>query len=179
MSCYDAIVEDVGPKGLKKLGLSYRRLQDVAPSLVLVSLSPFGLSGPNRSWRASELCVQAAGGVMHAAGYDGEAPRKLPGETATMIAGVHGATAAISAVFGVQSGIESGVHIDISAQDTLMQHWTRHVADYAYSGMKLKRQPRSPEGIHSHHTAAREGRLAVPSGAAPTLAGRCRVPRLS
>ena len=33
-----------------------------------------------------------------------------------------------------------------------MQHWTRHVADYAYSGMHLRRQPETPRGIHFRHT---------------------------
>ena len=34
-----------------------------------------------------------------------------------------------------------------------MQHWTRHVADYAYSGTPMGRQPREPRGIPARHTA--------------------------
>ena len=47
----------------------------------------------------------------------------------------------------------TGVHIDISAQDTFMQHWIRHVTEYAYSGTAMARAPRNPQGLHYRHTA--------------------------
>ncbi len=155
---YDAIVEDVGSSGLKKLGLSYRKLQHQYPDLVIISLSAFGRSGPYKDWQATDLTVQAAGGVMHVAGYDDEPPRKLPGDSAAMIAGLHGATAVSAAVCGVKTGAETGAHIDISAQDTFMQHWTRHVSMYAYTGALMKRANRETKGIGGRHTVmARDG----------------------
>lgn len=155
---YDAIVEDVGPEGLKQLGWSYRALRDSHKNLVIVSLSPYGLSGPYKDWKATELTVQAAGGVMHSSGYDGEAPLKLPGDSAALISGLHGATAVVSAVYGIEQGTECGVHIDISAQDTFMHHWTRHISQYAYSGTLMRRGKRDAEGIHACHTAmAKDG----------------------
>lgn len=155
---YDAIVEDVGSSGLKKLGYSYRALKEQHADLVIVSLSAFGHSGPYKDWQATDLTVQAAGGVMHVAGYDGEAPMKLPGDAAAMIAGLHGATAVTAAVYGVKTGVETSTHIDISAQDTFMQHWTRHVSMYAYTGALMKRANREVKGIHARHTVmARDG----------------------
>lgn len=157
-TAYDAVVEDVGRGALERLGLSHRSIRRANPNLVLVSLSDFGLFGPYSDWSSTDICAQAAGGVVHVTGYSGEAPRKLPGDTAAMIAGLHGATAVASTVFGIQSSTETGVHIDISAQDTFMQHWTRHVSDYAHTGTSLPRQPRDPEGIHYRHTTrARDG----------------------
>jgi benzylsuccinate CoA-transferase BbsE subunit len=155
---YDAIVEDVGPDILDGLNLSVAEMLQNNESLIVVSLSGFGLSGPYSGWASSELTVQAAGGVVHVSGYDGEPPVKLPGNTAAMIAGIHGATAAVTGVYGVSSGTETGVHVDISAQDTLMQHWTRHISQYAYTGTTTSRGERDPEGIHFRHTAmAKDG----------------------
>jgi crotonobetainyl-CoA:carnitine CoA-transferase CaiB-like acyl-CoA transferase len=150
---YEAVIEDCGRETLEDLSLSYPNIRKLNPDVVVVSLSNFGLSGPYSKWLATDINSQAAGGIVHVSGYREGTPRKLPGDAAAMIAGVHGATAAVSTVFGIQQGAESGVHIDISAQDTLMQHWTRHVADYAYSGMPLQRQPREPRGIPYRHTA--------------------------
>lgn len=151
---YDAIIEDVGPRGLRRLGWSYRRMRAAAPLATLVSLSPFGLKGPYKHWEGSDLLAQAVGGVMHASGYAGEAPQMLPGEAAYMIAGLHGATAALSGQFSLNAEVEAGgIHIDVSAQDTFMQHWIRHVAEYAYSGAPMERQPRDPQGLHYRHTA--------------------------
>ncbi len=158
LGVYDALVEDVGANGLRELGWSYRSLKQNYPDLVIVSLSPFGLSGPYKDWEATDLIVQAAGGVMHVTGFDGEAPLKVPGEAAAMIAGIHGATALVSAVFGQDRGVEESIHIDISAQDAIMHHWTRHIAEYAYSGTSMGRPKRNAGGIHAHHTArAKDG----------------------
>ncbi len=155
---YEVVIEDIGATALQKLGLSWRQLHAAAPSLVLVSLSPFGQSGPYANWAATDINAQAAGGVVHVSGFEEETPRKLPGDLAAMICGIHGATAAFSTTFGISNGAGEGVHIDISAQDTLMHHWTRHVTDYAYSGMTTVRQARDPDGIHTRHTArARDG----------------------
>lgn len=153
LDSYDAVVEDCGHDTLAELGLDYTGMLKSNPNLVVVSMSPFGMTGPYHAYQANDINAQAAGGVLHVTGFDDEAPRKLPGDTASMIAGIHGATAAISTAFAVQQGDEQGLHIDISAQDTMMQHWTRHVSDYAYSGTLLGRQPREPRGIHNRHTA--------------------------
>ena len=160
---YDVVVEDVGARGLRRLGWSYGRLQRAHSQLTLVSLSPFGLTGAYKDWLGSDLLAQAVGGVMHVCGYEGEPPMMLPGEAAYMIAGLHGATAALSGVYAagedpLVDGQLPGIHIDISAQDTFMQHWIRHVAEYAYSGVPMGRQVRDPEGLHYRHTAqARDG----------------------
>lgn len=152
LSHYRVLVEDIGRSGLKALGWSYRSLRAAHPGLIIVSLSPFGLRGAYADWLGSDLLAQAVGGVMHTVGYQGEAPRMLPGEAAFMIAGLHGATAAVTAVFDPTSD-DAGLHIDIAAQETFMQHWTRHVSEYAYSGVLMQRSPRDPEGLHYRHTA--------------------------
>lgn len=154
VSNYDAVIEDVGARGLQRLGWSFRRLRAASSALTLVSLSPFGLRGAYKDWQGSDLLAQAVGGVMHTSGYAGEPPMMLPGEAAYMIAGLHGASAVICSGFATARGAESGgAHIDISAQDTFMQHWIRHVEEYAYSGTRMERQPRNPAGLHYRHTA--------------------------
>ncbi len=158
LAVYGALIEDVGTDGLRRMGWSYDSLKRDYPDLVIVSLSPFGLTGPYKDWQATDLIAQAAGGVMHVTGFRGEAPLKIPGDTAAMIAGIHGATAVVTAIFGLEEGVEERIHIDISTQDTLMHHWTRHIAEYAYSGTRMHRPERNAEGIHAHHTAmAKDG----------------------
>lgn len=151
---YDVVIEDIGARGLRGLGWSHRKLRAAKSSLTLVSLSPFGLTGAYKDWQGSDLLAQAVGGVMHSCGYAQEAPLMLPGEAAYMIAGLHGATAALSSYFALATEEETqGAHIDISAQDAFMQHWVRHIAEYAYSGTVMQRAPRDPQGLHYRHTA--------------------------
>jgi crotonobetainyl-CoA:carnitine CoA-transferase CaiB-like acyl-CoA transferase len=147
----DALVEDLGPGGLESLGYSVRRLRRLKTGLVFASISPFGLSGPHASWSASELVVQAMGGMVHSTGWDGEAPLKLAGSMAAFIAGLHAAIAVFAARHGTRTGRERGVRtrgvrIDISQQEAFLQHWSRHIGQWSYNGTGQRRDRRTLDG---------------------------------
>jgi CoA:oxalate CoA-transferase len=139
----DAVIEDLGPGGLDRLAFGYERLRERRPEIVVASISPFGSSGPNSDWDASELAIQASGGIVIGTGWNGEAPLKLAGYPASSIAGINAAIVTLAAVQGVENGNSGGVHIDISAQEAFMHHWTRHIAQWAYSGTDIRREPRA------------------------------------
>ncbi|HEY7268499.1 MAG TPA: CaiB/BaiF CoA-transferase family protein, partial [Dehalococcoidia bacterium] len=138
----DGLVEDLGPGQLQARGLSYQNLRRVRPVLIAVSVSPFGQTGPRAGWQASDLVVQAMGGVVHNTGWDDSAPLKLAGNAAALVAGINAATALLAAVSGVETGAEPGVHIDVSMQETFAHHWTRHIAQWCYAGTNTKRERR-------------------------------------
>ena len=70
----DVVVEDGGPDRFEALGLGPDALADVNPGLVWVSITPFGLSGPKRAWRGSDLVAWAASGVLYTTGFPDRAP---------------------------------------------------------------------------------------------------------
>jgi crotonobetainyl-CoA:carnitine CoA-transferase CaiB-like acyl-CoA transferase len=142
----DGVIEDLGPGGLEARTLSPKTLRARHPNVVVVRISPFGQSGPHADWQASELVVQAMGGILQATGWDGEPPMNLAGPMAAFIAGLHAAIAMFAAVHGVQSGSEPGVDIDISAQETFLQHWWRHIGQWSYSGAGQWRDRRTLDG---------------------------------
>jgi crotonobetainyl-CoA:carnitine CoA-transferase CaiB-like acyl-CoA transferase len=142
----DGLIEDLGPGGLEQRTLSPDSLRGRNPNLVVVRIAPFGQSGPHADWQASELVVQAMGGILQATGWDGEPPLKLAGPMAAFVAGLHAATAMYAAVYGVQSGSEPGMDIDISAQETFLQHWSRHIGQWSYSGAGQRRDRRTFDG---------------------------------
>lgn len=156
----DAVVEDLGPGGLAALRLSYRGFKKAKRDIVLTSISGFGLDGPWSDWRATEIVLQATGGVMAATGYDDTPPQKLPGRVAHHIAGLNAAIATLAAVYGVRSGLERGVQIDISAQETFAPHWARHISQYAYTGLGSRR-PARQLGLQGfpHTVMAQDGYL--------------------
>jgi formyl-CoA transferase len=136
----EAVIDDLGPGGLSNLSLSYDRLRRTNPELVVVSISPFGATGPHANWEASELVVQAMGGTVQSTGFDGEPPFKIAGYAASFIAGLNAATALHAGVFGVSTGVEAGVHIDVSAQECFFQHVARHAGQFAYNGSGARRE---------------------------------------
>ena len=83
----------------------------------MTSISPWGLSGPKRDWRAEDLTVWSAGGVCVLNGGGPEHPELPPlktfGQQAGFQGGVHGAVATMGAVFAqVRDG--EGQHVDVS-----------------------------------------------------------------
>jgi len=135
----DAVVEDFQPGAIAKLGLSFRTLRRANPNLVLASISNFGQTGPRRDWVASELVLQAMGGVVDSTGKADGPPLRLAGFQASYIAGVNAATATLAAVQGVRTGVERGVQIDIAIQETFSPHCVRHIEQFIYSGRRTVR----------------------------------------
>ena len=57
-----------GATGLETAGLEYGELSGTNPDLVVVSITPFGLSGPYRDFAATNLVVHALSGELGLAG---------------------------------------------------------------------------------------------------------------
>ena len=98
---------------LEELGVRY-------PHLVIVSLTPFGLTGPAAGWTASELVAQAMGGVVYRSGVPELPPVSAPGSFAEDVGALTGAMAAAIALFQRGPGGRGQV-IDLSAVLALAQ----------------------------------------------------------
>src|SRR5262249_40733940 len=59
----DLLVHNVAPADIERCGLDDARLRRERPSLVVTSISPFGLDGQNRDLRMHDLNLWGAGGV--------------------------------------------------------------------------------------------------------------------
>ena len=70
LSDADFLVSDYQPAKLKKLGFDFTALQDEFPRLIIVSVTPFGLTGPWANYKSSDIVALAAGGPLHQSGYD-------------------------------------------------------------------------------------------------------------
>ena len=116
------------------------------PRLVVVSITPFGLSGPRRDWRGDELTLVHAGGWGYIIPGRG-APREWPpirpfGHHALIQAGLHAAVPALAACRAARRGGD-GDHIDLSVQEAVAFLLGRHFTSYEYAGRIDHRSDRS------------------------------------
>lgn len=112
----DLIVETYAPGYLDSIDLGYERLAAQHPELVMVSITPFGQSGPYRDYAANELVAYAASGYMSLTGDPDREPHKAYGEQTAIHAGYQAALAAIAAILARDvSGC--GQRIDVSQTD--------------------------------------------------------------
>ena len=66
----DVLVCDLQPHELKRMSLSLEALSASHPKLVIAAVTPYGLTGPWKDYRACDLVALAAGGPLHMCGYD-------------------------------------------------------------------------------------------------------------
>ena len=94
----DAVIENYTASVLPKLGLDYERLRHVNPELVMVSMPPFGASGPWMNHRAYGSTVEQASGLPHLNGRAGDPPTMQHVALGDPIAGINGAAALLTAL---------------------------------------------------------------------------------
>jgi benzylsuccinate CoA-transferase BbsE subunit len=93
-------------------------LRSTQPTAVITAISPYGAGGPLAASPASDLTLQAAGGIAWMSGRPGEPPLRLPGEQSEMIASVYAATVSAIALLDAESN-GHGHLIDVSVQECI------------------------------------------------------------
>ena len=94
-----------------------RELSWAAPDAVVCAVTPFGLTGPYRSWRATHLTSCAVGGVMYAQGSPDGPPLVVPGRQLYDHAGTYVAIAVLAALRARPAA--GGQFIEISAHEVI------------------------------------------------------------
>ncbi|MBI4083497.1 MAG: CoA transferase [Candidatus Lambdaproteobacteria bacterium] len=134
----DLLIHDHRPGEMAAHGLDFARFARLNPRLVMLSISPFGQTGPHRDYLATDLTL------VHGGGWGWICPGKntpleLPplkafGPHAAVQAGLHGALAALAACRGAAAS-GRGDHIDLSAQETMAFFVGRSFPQYTYAGI--------------------------------------------
>ena len=105
---------------LNKLGLSFEILNRLNPSLILVSITPFGQTGPYARFKDSDLINMGLGGQMALCGDRDRAPLRFTAEQSYPLGGIYGALAALAAhLYREKTGL--GQHVDVSIQESIFQ----------------------------------------------------------
>jgi crotonobetainyl-CoA:carnitine CoA-transferase CaiB-like acyl-CoA transferase len=112
----DIVIEDATPGRLAQLGLDPISLRQEKPALVIVSISPFGQTGPYREYEATNIVSFALGGFMSLTGDFDRPPLLTGGSQALYFGGLHGFAAASTAYLGALLHGE-GDWLDLSLQE--------------------------------------------------------------
>ena len=112
----DILIHSLRAGQLQALELGYDALAAVRPELVMISVTPFGLTGPYRDLPATSLTVGALSGTMWFVGKPGRPPLSQGGSQPEYLAGLHCLGAALTGYYGAL--VEGrGAHYDISQQE--------------------------------------------------------------
>ncbi len=110
-----ALVTNLRPSAIRKLGLTYEALRHGNPRLVCVALTGFGLDGPHADNPAYDYVIQALTGVMALTG-DPDAPPTKAGYSA--VDNSAGLVAALGLLAKIVQG--QGGQVDVAMYDVML-----------------------------------------------------------
>ena len=113
----DVVVHNVPPADMERLGLDYDALTVDNPDLVMASISPWGLSGPWRDYKAYDINLAAAGGICEGLGEAEREPLSFGTPEVGYFAGMAAASSIVMALLARDT--HGGQHIDIAEAETM------------------------------------------------------------
>lgn len=139
-----ALLVNLKPSAIHKLGLTYDALARHNPRIVCVALTGFGLYGGDDP--AFDYVVQAATGIAALTG-DPDGPPTLPGYSSADNS--TGLTAALGLLAQIVSG--RGGQLDVCLRDVMLSQLNYHASAYLNSGVVPQRRA---GGAHSFYVPA-------------------------
>ncbi len=109
----DLAIEAHGLESDGPVQLDVEALRRDNPDLVVLSITPYGCTGPWQGRRATEFTLQAESGSIGMRGVMGREPYQAGGRVSEWGAGAFGAVAALPAVLRARAG-GGGEHVDLS-----------------------------------------------------------------
>jgi CoA:oxalate CoA-transferase len=134
----DIVVENYRPGTMEAMGLSYERLRELHPGIILVSISGFGQDGPLAGRALFDGIAQAASGLMSMTGEVDGQPTLTGAFVADYIAGYHGAIGALLAILHHRMTGE-GQRVDVASVDALFSALGTAPSAWAMLGQKMAR----------------------------------------
>ncbi len=116
----DVLIETFLPGTLAELGISPELLLSENPSLIIVSLTDFGQTGPDSSFVGTDEVVFARSGWLSVSGVIDKPPLLAPGSISYDTLGIVGAYATLLGILHRDRN-GTGQHIDVSAVEALAQ----------------------------------------------------------
>jgi crotonobetainyl-CoA:carnitine CoA-transferase CaiB-like acyl-CoA transferase len=126
---------------LERLGFSDERFRDNFPGLVIVSITPFGRTGPYRRYKGSDAIANASGGFLFGQGDDTKGQCTAPSHLAYQVAASMAATLGLAGIRHARL-TGTGQRIDVSLQEALTFTNSSSIARYTREN-RLERRPGS------------------------------------
>ena len=125
----DVVVENMRPGALEKWGLGYDDLIKLRPDLVMVRISGFGQSGPDRMKPGYGVICEAASGLRHITGDPDRPPARVAVALTDYITGLYAAYGTVTALLHRERTGEGQV-IDAALAECAFSFMEPHVPAY-------------------------------------------------
>ena len=142
----DVVMENFAPRVMSNWGLSYEKLTEMNPDIIMLSMSGMGQTGPWRDFVALGPSIQAFSGITYLTSPQGSPPSGLAYSYSDPVAGLF-------AVFAVLAALEyrdktgHGLYIDVSEYEAMCSLLGPAILDYTVNHVAATPQGNEPGSI--------------------------------
>ncbi|MHC4308175.1 MAG: CaiB/BaiF CoA-transferase family protein, partial [Planctomycetota bacterium] len=136
----DAFIENNPPAQMREWGLDHASLHALYPKLLMISITPFGQTGPYADWKGCDLnAFHLSGAGSRYCGRPDEAPLEQGTFAADYFGGYVAATWGLGSLFA--EGESHAEHIDVSCAEAIAALFVgaQNIGGYAQDGISDKR----------------------------------------
>ena len=116
----DFVIESYPPGYMDRIDLGYEDLEKINPGIIMVSLSPFGQTGPYKDYKDSGIVAAAMGGMMDQFDDTDRPPVWIGGNHSqtSLLGSMEAASGAVLALYH-RGTTGEGQHVDVSIHETV------------------------------------------------------------
>lgn len=133
------LFEGFVPGYMDSLGLGFETLRAVNPSLVMVSMSPFGQTGPYSRFQGPDIVGVSMGGLAFLTGDADRPPLRVTQPQFGPLAGASGAIGAMVAHYH-RLKTDEGQHVDVSGQQAMARVLSEAPATWGLNRVNIVRR---------------------------------------
>lgn len=141
----DVVVENFGPGYMERIGLGYDELKAINPTVILVSVSVAGRTGPMSGFRGYGNSAAAHSGHAAMTGWPGTDPHMPPFAYGDVVAPMF-ATVATLAALEHRNRTGEGQHVDVSQTEPMV-----HVIADLFADAGLQEKPANNDKLMAPH----------------------------
>jgi crotonobetainyl-CoA:carnitine CoA-transferase CaiB-like acyl-CoA transferase len=156
----DIVLTSFRPGRLSEWGIDLDEAVRRRPELVVASVTNFGATGPDANVRATDLILQAVGGVMQITGVADREPLKPGLRQSLYCAGLNVAYVAIAAYLGRLRG-GAGATVDVSIAESLASSLVVNEAHVAFAGVVQGRRPEAQDPLSGEPLPCADGWVSI------------------
>ena len=145
----DIVCENFSAGVMDRLGLGYSVLQAVKSDIIMIAMSGYGATGPEREFVSYGPAQVPLSGMSSLTGYAGRPPMHVGISYGDPTAGLHGAFAVLAALLH-RSRTGKGQFIDLSQQETTIAVLPEGMMEYTMNGTQPARNGNSDPDMAPH-----------------------------
>jgi formyl-CoA transferase len=143
----DIVIENFRPGMLESWGLGWDDLSKINPKLVMVRVSGYGQTGPERDRPGFAAIAESMGGLRYLVGYPDRPPVRMGVSIGDTLASLYGTIGALLAMHHVQINKGKGQLVDVALYEAVFGVMESLIPEYAALGHVRERTGASLPGI--------------------------------